>query len=101
MIVTFLYRVGDGPRKYGKYIGYLSDNYEEGMDKELESIIWPLLRDAGNAAHAEQASFHIGILYYSREAYEYFSEDERLVFDFLYCNWSNEPKELFIDGIRK
>ena len=95
MIVTFLYRVGNGPRKYGKYIGYLSDNYEEGMDKELESIIWPLLR-AGN-----QAAFHIGILYYSREAYEYFSEDERFVFDFLYCNWSNEPKELFIDGIRK
>ena len=95
MIVTFLYRVGDGPRKYGKYIGYLSDNYEEGMDKELESVIWPLL-GAGN-----RDDFHIGILYYSREAYEYFSEDERLVFDFLYCNWSNEPKELFIDGKRQ
>ena len=96
MIVTFLYRMGDGPRKYGKYIGYLSDDYEEGMDKELESIIWPLLRLSGNLE-----DFHIGILYYSREGYEYFSEDEKLVFDFLYCNWSNEPKELFIDGIRK
>jgi len=95
MIATFLYRMGDGPRKYGKYIGYMSDDYE-GMDKELESIMWPLLGLSGS-----REDFHIGILYYSRESYEYFSEDEKLVFDVLYCNWSNQEVELFIDGKRK
>jgi hypothetical protein len=96
MIVTFLYRMGDGPRKYGKYIGYLSDDYEEGMDKELEGIMWPLLGLPGS-----REDFHIGILFHSRVGSDYFSEDEKLVFDVLYCNWSNQAVELFIDGKRK
>jgi hypothetical protein len=32
---------------------------------------------------------------------DYFSEDEKMVFDVLYCNWSNQAVELFIDGKRQ
>ena len=44
MIITFIFSIkNQKDMMHGKYIGYISDNYEEGLDHELLLIIRPIL----------------------------------------------------------
>lgn len=96
-IITFIYRNNNSSiRYYGKYIGYVADNYEEGLDRELASIIYDILKDKLNIVNKNDLI--IGILSVQRDQYEYFSEEESKVFDLLYCKWSNQDPEIYISG---
>jgi len=46
----------------------------------------------------EETDLQIGILSHHRDGSDFFSEEEKNVFDLLYCKWSNQPRELFIGG---
>ena len=102
MIVSFIYRFkNDQTIHYGKYIGYVSNEYEEGLDREIATLITPLLRkelESRNIDPEDSSSLIIGVLGSNREIADYFSETEKDVFDLLYCNWSNQPPELFLNG---
>ena len=97
MIITFLYRILDSTR-YGKYIGAVSDDYEEGLDIELRGILYPLIAD--HYFLEDPNELRIGILSAQRNGSDYYSEEEKNVFDLLYCNWSNQKAELFLHKIR-
>jgi hypothetical protein len=97
MIIAFIYRIAD-KIYHGKYIGYVSDDYDEGLDIELRKELYPVWKNTYPISKEEDVS--IGIISYCRSGYEFFSENEKNVFDTLYCNWTNEPKELFIHGNR-
>lgn len=97
MIITFLFRVKYGEtRSYGKYIGYASDDYDEGLDIELRNTLFPVLKMYYGLE--EESDLQIGILSHHRDGSDFFSEEEKNVFDLLYCKWSNQPRELFIGG---
>jgi len=98
MIITFLYRILDSTR-YGKYIGAVTDDYEEGLDIELRTILYPLIAD--HYSLKDPTEFQIGILSAQRNGSDYYSEEEKNVFDILYCKWSNQMAEIFLHGIRK
>jgi hypothetical protein len=98
MIITFLYRILDSTR-YGKYIGAVSDDYEEGLDIELRGILYPLIAD--HYFLEDPNELRIGILSAQRNGSDYYSEEEKNVFDLLYCNWSNQKEELFLHTIKK
>ena len=98
MIITFLYRILDSTH-YGKYIGAVSDDYEEGLDIELRSILYPLIAD--HYFLEDPNELRIGILSAQRNGSDYYSEEEKNVFDLLYCNWSNQKGELFLHTIKK
>jgi hypothetical protein len=97
MIITFLYRILDSTR-YGKYIGAVSDDYEEGLDIELRNILYPLI--ANYYFLEDLTKLQIGILSAQRNGSDYYSEEEKNVFDLLYCKWSNQREEIFLHGIR-
>jgi hypothetical protein len=97
MIITFLYRILDSTR-YGKYIGAVSDDYEEGLDIELRNILYPLVAD--HYFLKDPMEFQIGILSAQRNGSDYYSEEEKKVFDILYCKWSNQREEIFLHGIQ-
>ena len=84
---------------YGKYIGAVSDDYEEGLDIELRSIVYPLIAD--HYFLEDPSELRIGILTAQRNGSDYYSEEEKNVFDLLYCKWSNQREELFLHKIRK
>jgi len=98
MIITFLYRIND-LTYYGKYIGYISDNYEDGLDIEIQRIIYPYVKEYYHLTHPSQ--LHIGILFYQSTSYTYFSSEECNVFQFLLCNFSNDNKELYLHGVQQ
>jgi hypothetical protein len=98
MIITFLYRILDSTH-YGKYIGAVSDDYEEGLDIELRNILYPLIEDYYFLD--DPSDLRIGILSAQRNGSDYYSEEEKHVFDLLYCNWSNQRAELFLHKIRQ
>jgi len=99
MIITFLFRIKYGEiRYYGKYIGYASSQYEEGLDIELHHELFPLLKKYYELE--EETDLQIGIISHHRDGSDYFSEEEKNVFDLLYCKWSNQPCDLFIDRKR-
>ena len=95
MIVTFLYRIHH-QNYYGKYIGAVSDDYEEGLDIEIQDIIFPIIQPYYSLHDISQVS--IGILFADRNVHDYYSEQEKKVFDLLYCKWSNQPVEIFLRG---
>jgi hypothetical protein len=95
MIVTFLYRVKD-VTYYGKYIGYISDHYEDGLDIEIQRIMYPYVKNHYHLRN--QSDFYVGIISYQTELYTYFSPEESKVFQLLFCNFSNEDKELYLHG---
>jgi len=97
MIITFLYRILDSVH-YGKYIGAVTDDYEEGLDIELRGILYPLIAD--HYFLEDPTEMRIGILSAQRNGSDYYSEEEKHVFDLLYCNWSNQPAELFLHKIK-
>ena len=89
MIVTFLYRVKDATY-YGKYIGYISDNYEDGLDIEIQRIMYPYVKRYYHLTNQSEL--------YQTESYTYFSSEESKVFQLLFCNFLNENKELYLHG---
>jgi hypothetical protein len=94
MIVSFIYQVNN-EKYYGKYIGNIATNYEEGLDIEIQNKIFPLLKPEYNLE--SENDLVVGILFYTREKYEYFSEKESRIFDLIYCDWSNQPKEIYLN----
>ena len=99
MIISFVFRVKYGEtRSYGKYIGYVSDSYEEGLDIELRYHLYPVLKSYYGLEH--ESDLQIGIISHHRDGFDYFSEEEKNVFDLLYFKWSNQPCDLFISGKR-
>jgi len=98
MIVTFLYSIGNSMH-YGKYIGFVPDNYEDGLDIEIQRIIYPYVKDYYQLR--SQSDVKIGILFYQRDSYAYFTPDESNVFQLLFCNFTNENKELYLHGIQQ
>jgi hypothetical protein len=99
MIVTFIYKnKNSGTKYFGKYIGYLSENYEEGLDRELANIyIYNIVKEFLNLN--DPSELIIGILGFNRETRDYFSEEEARIFDLLYCNWTGgQEKEVYLNG---
>lgn len=76
----------------------MSDDYDEGLDIELRNELFPILKKYYGLE--DETDLQIGIISHIRDGYDYFSEEEKNVFDLLYCNWSNQPRELFIDRKR-
>jgi len=99
MIITFIYKIkGSDTKYYGKYIGYITDDYEEGLDVELfhELNKNKILERYYSVSCQEDIT--IGILGFSRgESYDFFSEKESNIFDLLYCDWHNNP-EIYVNG---
>lgn len=95
MIVTFIYKIKNSEKYYGKYIGQIRDNYEEGLDKEMLCKLSNILNIL-NIENIDDIS--IGIIGFNRDTYDYFSEDEAKIFDLLYCDWSNQEPEIYING---
>ena len=99
MIVTFIYKKKNSNTKYfGKYIGYLSSSYEEGLDRELATrYIYDLVKES--LYLNDPSELIIGILGFNRETCDYFSEEEAYIFDLLYCNWTGgQEKEIYLNG---
>jgi hypothetical protein len=97
MIITFIYQFkGTKKKYYGKYIGYMPEEYEEGLDKELSHSLFEIFQKHYLIGNIDDVV--IGILGFNRDTYDYFSENEANIFDLLYCNWSNQDPDLYIDG---
>lgn len=102
MIITFIYKINnsstfDNSKKYyGKYIGYMSDDYEEGLDKELTHKLYDLFKKYYSINNIDDIV--IGVIGFNRDTYDYFSENEANIFDILYCDWSNQEPEIYLDG---
>jgi len=98
MIITFIYTVPSCERVfYGKFIGYINENYENGLDMELTHIIFPVLQKYYNIKDESDATVGI-ISHHRKEGPDYFSENEKNVFTMLYCKWSAQPSEIFMNG---
>lgn len=95
MLITFLYKIRDSTY-YGKYVGAMSDSYDEGLDIEIRNLIFPLIRDVYSMD--DPSELMVGILFSQRKDVDYYSESEKIVFDLLYCKWSNQTPELFLHG---
>jgi hypothetical protein len=97
MITTFIYKSKNSNTKYyGKYIGFIPEDYEEGLDREIANIVYKILKDILLINDIEDLV--IGILSFNRDSYDYFSEKEADIFDLLYCKWSYESTEIYIGG---
>jgi hypothetical protein len=98
MIITFLYRIqGVTERSYGKYIGK-APIYEEGLDRGLVELLFPLFQHVYPSFATDTSDVSIGVLFVDREAKDYYSEEEKNVFDLLYCQWPAMPVEVFVKG---
>lgn len=98
MIISFIYTIQKcNTVFYGKYVGFVTDNYEEGLDVELLKIIYPILQKYYDLK--DESDVTLGILTYNRkDGVDYFSENEKNVFTMLYCKWSGQSPELFMNG---
>ena len=95
MLITFLYCIRDCTY-YGKYVGPMNDDYEEGLDIEMRNLIFPLIRDVYSMD--DPSELVVGILFSQRKDVDYYSESEKIVFDLLYCTSSTQAPELFLHG---
>ena len=98
MIVTFIYKNKNSNTKYyGKFIGYITNDYIEGLDKEMSYLIYDIVKEYLNLQNEEDLI--VGIIGFSRgETNDYFSENESQIFDLLCCNWSKNSKEIYLNG---
>lgn len=95
MIATFLYRIGaDRSLHHGKYVGPCP-TYEEGLDRALLAIFTPLFHQFYGV---EASDVRLGVLSVDRESKDYYSEEEKEVFDLLYCKWPAMEEEIFFHG---
>jgi len=97
MLITFFYKIAS-KIYYGKYIGSMRDNYDDGLDIVVRDLIYPTCKTAYSLE--SETDVVVGIISYQRNGYDYFSENEKNIFDMLYCNWSNQPVEIFVNGIQ-
>ena len=95
MIITFFYRIGE-KLYHGKYIGYMPTDYEEGLDIEVLNKFYPIWKQVYSLQ--DTADVCVAILSYQRNGNDYFSENEKYIFDTLYCNWTTQFVEIFIHG---
>lgn len=95
MIITFFYRIGE-KLYHGKYIGYMPDNYEEGLDIEVLNKFYPIWKQVYSLQ--DESDVCVAIISYQRNGNDYFSENEKNIFDTLYCNWTTQSVEIFIHG---
>jgi|LauGreDrversion4_2_1035121.scaffolds.fasta_scaffold05298_11 hypothetical protein len=99
MIVTFLFRIkGDTGRYYGKYIGKCPEEYSEGLDRSLAELLFPFFQAIEPERIMDDTNLSVGVLSAERDVKDYFSEYERDIFDLVYCNWSNQPIEVYWKG---
>ncbi len=99
MIVTFLFRIkGDSNRYYGKYIGKCPEEYTEGLDRCLAEQLFPFFQGAEPERIMDHEDLSVGVLSAERDVKDYFSEHEKDIFDLVYCNWSNQPIEVYWKG---
>ena len=98
MIVAFLYRVrGVTGRCYGKYIGRVPA-YEEGLDRAIAvDILLPFFQTMYAPRTIEEGDISVGVLFVDREIQDYYSEEEKDVFDLLYFHWPSGV-EVFLEG---
>lgn len=97
MIVTFIYKIGqDTTKYYGKYIGYVSEEYEEGLDKEIQDKLYTIFEREYGIKNIEDIL--VGILGFSKGTSDFFSENESNIFDILYCNWPKQQPEIYLKG---
>lgn len=94
MIVTFIYKI-NGQKYYGKYIGCIPTDYEEGLDKKLAIKLYEIFEKYYSL---KEEDLLIGVLGFNRDTCDYFSENESKIFDLLYCDWSNQEPEIYIEG---
>jgi len=94
MIVVFFYKIND-IMYHGKYIGKIG-GYYEGLDIEIRDLCYPIWKETYSLNSEENV--WVGIISSQRESTDYFSENEKNVFHTLYCNWSNQPVEIFMNG---
>lgn len=96
MIVTFIYKLkGSDTKYYGKYIGYISDDYIEGLDIEIENLIHKVFK------LETPEDITIGIIDFNRGGYDYFSEKESEIFDLYYCDFDdyyNKKPQIYLNG---
>jgi hypothetical protein len=95
MIISFFYRIGE-KLYHGKYIGYMPVDYEEGLDIEVLNKCFPIWQYAYSLQ--DPSDVCVAIHSYQRSGHDYFSENEKHIFDTLYYNWTNQPVEIFIEG---
>jgi hypothetical protein len=98
MIATFLYRIrGDSVLHHGKYVGPCPI-YEEGLDRALLEIFAPFFQEFYGV---ETSEVQLGVLSVDREAKDYYSEEEKYVFDLFYGKWPAMEEEVFFCGEAK
>jgi hypothetical protein len=95
MIISFFYRIRE-KMYHGKYIGYVSNDYDEGLDIEVLNMCYPIWKHAYSLQ--DESDVYVAIISYQRNGNDYFSENEKYVFDTLYYNWTTQPVEIFIEG---
>ncbi len=95
MIITFFYKINE-KLYHGKYIGYMPDDYEEGLDIEVLNMFYPVWKQAYSLK--DKSDVCVAIISHQRNGHDYFSENENQIFASLYCNWTNQPVEIFIHG---
>jgi hypothetical protein len=95
MFITFLYRIGE-KMYHGKYIGYMPVDYEEGLDIEVLNKCYPIWEQAYSLQNISDVC--VAVTSHQRNGLDYFSENEKYIFDTLYYHWTNQPVEIFIHG---
>jgi len=93
MLVTFIFKLpNDNTKYFGKLIADLSDDYDEGLDQEIKEIVF------SKVPSVNKHKVKIGILSCERRNLEFFSKDERSVFDLLYIE-HRDHHEIYINFI--
>jgi hypothetical protein len=91
MLVTFIFKLPNDNKKYfGKGIICLSGDNVKELDREIRDIIFSKIPSVN------KNKVKIGILSCERHNWDYFSKDERSVFDLLYIEYEDHH-ELYIN----
>ena len=98
MTVTFIYKLyNENTVYFGKYIATVTDDYNVSLDHEIKSLIYPILKI--EYKNLEKSDLQVGILFNLRQDYDYYSENEKNVFNLWYYESRKETK-IFLDGVQ-
>lgn len=89
MIVTFIYKFNNNHIYYGKFVGYVSSNYNYGLNNEIKKIIYPIIK---SKYRIYKSDLCVGILNTSYDNY-YDCVNEKEIFDLLIL----EEKNIYLD----
>lgn len=101
--ITFIYRMNDDAKiYYGKYISdYFSDDHE-GLDKEIETLLFDSIIQYRKQQNLPEIkiNLYIGVLSFSTNNHIplFSSDNEKLFFDFYYEKYSFNNSKTFING---